>query len=120
MHKYFSNEFIEIHSLLLGILAFVAAILIYSAFTKKKINLNPKIIHVATLSYVDNQDEFYSAIRKGIENCNCMHDMQDWYRSIISYKKNYPDKESQMDANILLEHYEEKSKYLSSLFRVNY
>lgn len=120
MHTYFNDSDIKMLTILLIIFVPVFIMLIYSAFTKKKIGNNPKILNVATLTPLNKQDEIYVAIRQGIDECTNMHDMQDYYRAIQFYKKDFPDKESQQDAIILLQAYNDKGTRLLSNFRSNY
>ena len=116
MHKYFSNEDIEMQIVLLLFLVPVVFILIIGAYRKKKINLNPKMLHVATSVFIHDQDEVYQAIRKGIDSCENWDDMHESYREIMFYKKDFPDQEGQKDTAILLEAYNNKSNRLLSNF----
>lgn len=60
------------------------------------------------------QDQIYISIRKGIDECNNIHDMQDYFRSIKAYERTYPDKEGQSDTITLLNEYNFKIARLLS------
>ena len=115
MYEYFRHP-TDLQILGLIVFSCVAIILLFGAYRKKKINLNPKIIDVATSNFLTCQDDIYQAIRKGIDSCENWDDMHESYREILFYKKDYPDKEGQQDAAILLEAYNNKSSRLLSNF----
>ena len=114
MYEYFEHPS-EMQILLYGLIAFLL-FCYFAPRRKKKISLSPKIINVKTSVFIDDQDQVYVAIRKGIEDCENWDDMHDSYREIMFYKKDFPDKESQQDASILLQAYNEKSNRLLSNF----
>ena len=112
----FLPEFNEMH----GVFIIIFIILLVVMFGKIPKNINPKIINAKTSKYLDSQDDVYVAIRQGIDECSNMHDMQEWYRAVMQYKKDFPDQEGQQDATILLQAYNDKSTRLLSGFRSNY
>lgn len=60
------------------------------------------------------QYQMYVAIRKGMDECRSIHDMQDYYRAIIAYGNTYPDLEGRKDVTILIAEYNIKCARLVS------
>ena len=96
VHQYLPNFYDVLFTLII-----VVFFVVYTLFGYIPDNLKPD-----KLPKEPTQDEEYVLIRQGMEKCNNLHFMHEYYTAILAYRQKYPD--SKIDVKILLEQYDSK------------